>query len=262
MRTMYDSTTASDIPTSAAMVAGYIDGRYAWTDQDWARFPSAVKVRIAVFPTTNDGQVLDVEDWNAIPDQAPAWVLKRRAAGVDPTIYCGYGYQGRTWSAVRMAFHNAGVTEPHYWVAAYPGDGAVVGAMLYPDSVAHQYAGSATSGGHFDLSAVADYWPGVDAPDQQSSPPAQTSPTQTQQPSIPQPAGGLIVRTIDLRYATSSKPVTGPGVKPLQRLLSVTVDGYAGGQTRAALGAYQMHAALAMDYIFGPNTASALLGGR
>ena len=74
MRTMYDSIHASAIPANAKMVAGYVDGLFKWSTADWARFPHAVKVRIACFGHTDSGQVLDVEAGNATPAQAPAWV--------------------------------------------------------------------------------------------------------------------------------------------------------------------------------------------
>ena len=148
---MYDSVTASNIPTTAQMVAGYIDGRYAWSLADWARFPNSVKVRIAVFSSTNGGHVLDVEPGCSTPASAPGWVLRRRAAGVDPTVYCNTA----TWPTVRAAFAAQGVPEPHWWIAAYPG----IGPVLYPGSVAHQYADP----GPYDLSVVADFWPGVDS---------------------------------------------------------------------------------------------------
>ena len=150
MRIMYDSVNAGAIPADAVMVAGYVDGLFKWSTVDWSRFPHAVKVQIAVFASTNSGQVLDVEDGNAAPTQAPGWVLKRRAAGVDPTVYCSMSL----WPKVRQAFIAAKVVEPHYWIAAYPGNGA----QLYKGSVAHQYA----SNSKFDTSVVADYWPGID----------------------------------------------------------------------------------------------------
>ena len=156
MRIMYDLVNAGAIPTSAVLVAGYVDGRYRWSAADWARFPNATHVPIAVFPSTNAGVVLDVETGDATPAQAPGWVKMRRAAGVDPTVYCNTG----VWPAVRAAFAAARIVEPHYWVAAYPGNGP----NLYPGSVAHQYADPVTSGGNFDLSVVADIWPGVDSP--------------------------------------------------------------------------------------------------
>lgn len=147
---MYDSTTASDIPTSAPMVAGYIDGLYAWSMADWARFPAAVKVRIAVFATTNDGDVLDVEQGDATPSQAPAWVTMRRAAGDDPTVYVNLS----NVDATRAAFAAAGVRQPHYWLAHYDND-----PTIPPGYVAKQYADEALIGAHYDLSSVGPGWP-------------------------------------------------------------------------------------------------------
>jgi hypothetical protein len=150
VRTLYDAITPTNIPLYAQMVAGYVDGRYRWRAGDWARFPNAVQVRIAVFSSTTDGHVLDVEPGCSTPASAPGWVSSRRAAGVDPSVYCSLA----TWPAVRAAFAAARVPEPHYWIAAYPGNGA----QLYAGSVAHQYANP----GPVDISVVADYWPGVD----------------------------------------------------------------------------------------------------
>ncbi len=155
MRLMYDSVTASDIPAGSALVAGYVDGRFAWSAADWSRFPDRVKVRIAVLPTTNDGQMLDVEAGNARPDQAPAWVKMRRAAGVDPSVYTDHSL----WPDVRAAFKRAGIAEPYYCIAQWDGV-----AELIDGAVAKQYANPTITGGHYDASAVADYWPGVDPP--------------------------------------------------------------------------------------------------
>ena len=168
MRTMYDAVTPANIPVKAQMVAGYVDGRYAWKAADWARFPHAVKVRIAVFSSTADGHVLDVEPGCSTPASAPGWVLRRRKAGVDPTVYCNTA----TWPVVRAAFKAAGVREPHWWIAAYPGNGP----RLYPGSVAHQYANP----GPVDISVVADYWPGVD-------PRPPTKPTKPLEKPVPPP---------------------------------------------------------------------------
>ena len=148
---MHDAVTAGNIPTTAEIVAGYVDGRYRWTDADWARFPDATKVRIAVLPSTNDGHVLDVEPGNGTPDQAPPWVTMRRAAGIDPTVYCSVS----DWPVLKAAFAAQHVAEPHWWVAAYPG----IGEALYDGSVAHQYADVDNA---YDLSVVADHWPGID----------------------------------------------------------------------------------------------------
>lgn len=151
-RTMYDGIDASRLPADAQIVAGYVDGEFAWSAADWARFPNSVKVRIAVFSETNDGEVLDVEPGNATPAQSVDWVLMRRAAGVDPTVYMNTS----TWPTVRAAFRARGVAEPHYWVAQYDGVASVPAGAL-----GKQYFNNNAAG--YDLSVVADYWPGIDA---------------------------------------------------------------------------------------------------
>ena len=152
-RTMFDSITAADIPASAQLVAGYIDLSSRWSAADWTRFPGATLVRIARSASTNDGHVLDVERFLATPDQAPGWVQMRRSAGANPTVYCN----GSSLGAVQAAFVAAGVPQPHYWIARYDNVPAVPAGV-----VAKQYINDPSSGGHYDLSAVADYWPGVD----------------------------------------------------------------------------------------------------
>lgn len=151
-RTMYDSTNPFDIPTTASMVAGYVDGIYRWSPAGWNRF-SGIKVRIAVFASTDDGIVLDVETGDATPAQSPGWVVRRRKVGIDPTVYCNRS----TRPSVVSAFNAAGVALPHFWIAD-PNDGPVIP----PGDVAVQFAAPPHSGGHWDLSVVSDFWPGVD----------------------------------------------------------------------------------------------------
>lgn len=163
---MYDSITAANIPTTAAVVAGYVDGKYKWSDVDWAHFPHSVKVRIAVFAATNDGHVLDVESGDATPAQAVGWVQRRRAAGFTPTVYCNHS----TWTAtngVQAAFKAAGVLEPQYWIAEYD---TPMNGTIYPGAIGHQYVDQ----GPYDLSNVLDVWPGVD-PDVTSTVPTQAA---------------------------------------------------------------------------------------
>lgn len=153
-RTMYDSITASDIPLTAAVVLGYVNGTYEWSTEDWARFPHAVKVRCATRANIDDGHVLDVETGDATPAQAPGWVVMRRRAGLTtPTVYCS----SSAWPSVRAAFRAAGVAEPLYLIAHYDGDPTIPAG-----AVGKQYVDPPNSGGHWDLSAVADHWPGVD----------------------------------------------------------------------------------------------------
>ncbi|MGH3415573.1 MAG: hypothetical protein ACRDSS_03820 [Actinocrinis sp.] len=154
-RTMYDGIAedAHLIPADAELVAGYVDGLYTWSDTNWARFVNAVKVRIAVFATTNDGVVLDCEKGNCTPAESVDWTLMRRKAGVDPTIYCG---RNTWWQQIRDAHRARGVAEPHYWVADY--DVSQTDPQIPAGALALQYADK----GDYDLSVVADYWPGVD----------------------------------------------------------------------------------------------------
>lgn len=156
MTVMYDSVTAADIPTNAEVVAGYVDGEFAWTQADWERFPNAVKVRIAVSPSTNDGCVLDCESGDAKPAQCPAWIRMRQSAGVSvPTIYCSIS----AVPAVQAACE--GLTYA-LWIADYgdPALGTYGVPHLVPGSVATQYADQAAgSGGHYDLSLLSGGWP-------------------------------------------------------------------------------------------------------
>lgn len=171
MRLLHDSVTARDIPREVAMVAGYVDGRYAWTNDDWNRFPSAVKVRIAVFPSTNDGHVLDVEPGNAMPGDTRIrdWVNRRRAAGVEPTIYT----MRSLWDDLIRNFNSWGIAHPQWWIAQWDSratliDGAVAKQYKHGDLSAGQ---EHYSGGHYDLNVVADYWPGVDSGQPAPQPP-------------------------------------------------------------------------------------------
>jgi hypothetical protein len=162
---MYDSTSARDIPTSAQMVAGYVDGLYVWTSADWRRFPSATKVGIAVFAGTNQGDVLDVESGNATTAQAPGWLLMRRKAGAWPTIYASRSL----FADLDKHMRAAGITDWQFWAAEWTG-----ARHLLPGTYATQYDHPPHSGGHYDLSEVADYWPGIDPVDIAPPPPPVT----------------------------------------------------------------------------------------
>jgi hypothetical protein len=158
---MADSTTSSDIPQSVEMVAGYIDGAYAWSILDWGIHVGHRLVQIATSAATDGGQVLDVETGDATPAQAVDWALMRARAGVQPTIYV----QRSRWDEVKAAFAARGILDPLYWIAEWDNQPGVM-----PGAVAHQYANPTLSGGHYDLSAVLDYWPSVDPPPIQPGP--------------------------------------------------------------------------------------------
>ncbi len=114
MTTMYDAIAplAERIPPTAPVVAGYIDGANVtdrWTDAQWNLFPHAVKIRIAVLASTNDGHVLDVENGDARPEDVPRWVTARLTHLPRATVYCGQS----NWPAVKRAL------EPFPNLAAY-----------------------------------------------------------------------------------------------------------------------------------------------
>jgi len=161
LRSMKDSVNWAAIPIGTPLVAGYVPpSGFAWPDAAWKRFAGSTLVRItpSVVTTGVGIQVLDVETGDARPDQAPGWVVAQRKLGQIPTIYCSMSL----WPTVQAAFNTAGVAQPLYWIAAYPGGGAVLPVLNGIQAIAHQYADPATSGGDWDSSVVADYWPGVD----------------------------------------------------------------------------------------------------
>jgi hypothetical protein len=145
---MADSTNPFSIPTTFPMVAGYVNGVYAWSPAGWARFAKMVRWEISVTAFQNVGNVLDVERFDAIPTQAPSWAKERRAAGVDPIIYV----QQSNWGQVQAAFHQQGGAAPHYWIANYDGDPTIPAG-----AIAKQYANQPLIPGqpHYDLSNVA-----------------------------------------------------------------------------------------------------------
>ncbi len=168
MATMYDSVNAKAIPTSAEVVAGYVDGDYAWSEADWALFPHALKVAIAVFATTDSGLVLDVEKGNSTPAEAVGWVERRRAElpSSPVTVYCSLS----NWDACRTAFADAHAPEPCWWIADWDGT-----PDLVPGAVAHQYQSTPL----YDLSVTDGTWPATAAVEPVDRAPAPLPPVPT-----------------------------------------------------------------------------------
>jgi hypothetical protein len=156
---MFDSANPHGVPLNAQMVAGYVDGDWIWSVSDWAMFPHSVKVRIAIRPTTNDGQVLDIEPGNWPASASVDWTILRRNSGLTtPTIYCGTWEAGYNWGDVLAAHDARGVARPQIWLAYWDG------VQVIPEGcIAKQYANAAMLGFDADASVAADYWPGVDA---------------------------------------------------------------------------------------------------
>lgn len=165
LRPMKDSTNWQAIPVGTPLVAGYVPpSRYAWPPAAWARFASSIQVRITPSAAVSGRgvQVLDVESGDASPGQLPGWVNASRAAGQEPTAYLNYS----SWTAAINACTGAGVAVPQFWVGLWNNiqdlPSISVGGATYT-AVAHQFANPNTSGGDYDVSVVAPYWPGVDS---------------------------------------------------------------------------------------------------
>lgn len=194
-RLLYDSTNIQDDPAAAHMVAYYVDGIYAVSAATVrARFPSAVLVPISAVGTDN-GIVGDVEPGCIALGACVRWVQMRRLANADPTLYVNETYG---WGPARAAFHAAGVPEPHWWVANYDGIAAIPAG-----AVAKQYANPTLTHGHFDLSVVADYWPGIDGQGDAMTPQeaAQAKDTNDKVTEV-----WDLLRTSGKLYAASSNP--------------------------------------------------------
>jgi hypothetical protein len=101
----------------AAKVAGYVNGTYAWSQAEWDLFPHAGHVTISVRASDRVGDVLDVENGDATPAEAAAWIEARHAAGLyRPTVYCSLSVV----PAVRAATgHLILGVDYDIWVALY-----------------------------------------------------------------------------------------------------------------------------------------------
>lgn len=155
MRLMYDSTNAADVPAGGELYAGYVDGDYQTAAQLVKRFPHATVITITVDGTHTAADVIDRETGDVEPDAAATWAVTKVAAGAFPVIYVNRS----SWPAVKAAIANAQLRrrDVGYWIADWTGQPHNLRGAL-----AVQYADPATSGGHYDTSAVYGLWPGID----------------------------------------------------------------------------------------------------
>jgi hypothetical protein len=163
---MYDGINAlaagiaRDFPT-AAKIAGYVNGTYAWSQAEWSLFPHADHVTISVTASANAGDVLDVERGDATPDQAAGWIAMRKANGLyRPTIYCSRS----VIPAVRAGTGKYILGKDYdIWVADYTGQPHEVAAPGNPPATCAATQYESTAG--WDASVVFDpAWPHRSAP--------------------------------------------------------------------------------------------------
>lgn len=115
--TMYDSVTVSQIPATAAAVAGYVGGRWPTYVTLLKQFPHAHVLSIAVI-AAQDADALDIEYGDATPDQAPAWFVRQLKRGVkQPVLYV----QLSNAQALVNEMTKAGIKRTAYrlWTAHY-----------------------------------------------------------------------------------------------------------------------------------------------
>lgn len=148
MRVCYDSVTAPNCPAGAPLYLGYVNGAYANAEQMRALHPAARIVTVTV-TAAEQADMLDVEPGDASPGDVVQWLGVGREAGAWPSIYCGL----TNWTPCRAACWKAGIAEPPWFVAHYTGV-----PHIEPGAVATQWADL----GPYDVSAVADFWAGVD----------------------------------------------------------------------------------------------------
>lgn len=200
MRTLYDGINSlaagiHALDSAPDMIAGYVDGRYAWTASDWALFPHSVQVKIAVSASDNEGDVIDCETGDATPEEAAGWVRRRKAAGLyRPTVYCNKS----TVSAVREATGTLVAGKDYdFWVADWTGSAHEV-TLPGPGASAKAAAVQYKSTNSYDESAVYDDgWPHRTA---SSAPP--------KAPAKPAPAGAdLWPAGVTLRQGSQGNPV-------------------------------------------------------
>lgn len=151
--------TVSDINVieqhqNVSLVAGYANGHYAWTADDWARFPAHSRVTIDVNGSDPSADVLDVEPGDATPNDSAAWVRNKllQKPTYPPILYVNRSNITAVFNAQLAAGHKV-VRDFRLWVATLDG------SMSISDMTgvtAIQYASSSMTHTNVDLSIVFD----------------------------------------------------------------------------------------------------------
>lgn len=157
IRIMYDAIgqNSAHIPADADIVAGYSEGDFAWTPEDWARYPKAAHARIATL--SDDYQHASVVDseLHALPPAAcRTFVIERnKFRPGTATVY-------RDWAGLPQLLRACAGLSYDLWLAWWIGgvphstDLARVRSVLPAgvNLVAWQWANRGT----YDVSAVFD----------------------------------------------------------------------------------------------------------
>lgn len=157
-RTMYDAIgqNAAAIPEAdAQLVAGYVQGGFAWDQADWNRFPKIPHVRIATLTIDyKEASVVDSETGALSPAQCRKFILDRDAfRPATATVY-------RDRSGLPQLLRACAGLSYDLWLAWWighapsPDEIAAVEAVL-PAGV-QLVAWQHTNMGAYDVSAVLD----------------------------------------------------------------------------------------------------------
>lgn len=207
---MYDAVTVDNIPREATMVAGYVDGGYRNWQALVVLFPHARKVSITV---TGDvvADVIDIENGDASPQKAVAWVRAMRTQGRRPVVYTSTA----NWPNVLTAFQNEREAPPFWWAADWTGE-----PHLKVGSVATQYASpQVPPPGRqigYDVSLVSPNWP----------PPTERKPKVR---SLPLPSWSTFYRAVALVGSALGLVVSIGNQLHLPNSVRVVISGVAGG---------------------------------
>lgn len=175
---LIDTTNANAAPPGAAAYAGYGNGDDLSYAALVARFPDTPVLEIDAL-NAGIGDLLDVERSDAVPADVPGWVTGRRAAGVDPWVYVDLA----TWQACREACVAAGVEPPHWFLADWTSNPALLETRAATGVVAIQYKHAQGNG--YDLSTMIDDAPLPSAGGAPAPASAPVAPPVPPQPSTP-----------------------------------------------------------------------------
>jgi hypothetical protein len=129
---MFDAVDVSVIPQDAKAVAGYCDGQWQTALVLKAAFPNAHLLTIAVF-ASDDADCLDVERFDATPQQAPGWVTRQIGRGLyRPVVYTSVSNVELVLGVLAQA--GIGRSEVRVWAAHYTGVAHICGpsTCAYP----------------------------------------------------------------------------------------------------------------------------------
>jgi hypothetical protein len=223
----------------------YTDGKYAWTAEEIALFPSNFHVTVTVLGGNAD--VCDCETGDMTVEEAVAWVIKQKAAGYDrPTIY-------RSLSGMQDIRNATGKLIMGKDWDAFVADYDRTQTNVYVGEAAKQFVNTAT----YDESVVYDdAWP-----HRKSAVVLPTAPVKTTPVNPRWPAGiTLILGSKGNAVEAMQKALSDSGLVGVRGIAS---DGIFGDQTRIAVRNFEVAEHLALDpdglALAGPQVRNALI---